>query len=87
MDNRNQARPLALAARAVLLLALFIAFRARTFTYCIGYEDQAHGRAVESAQSCSADEKQMERTDWQRQGLRSKLKLAGSAVARAFGVN
>ena len=87
MANQNPSRTLGLLAAAVLLIVLFVAYRARTFTYCVGFDDRSNGRAVPNAQSCGAGEREMERVDWQRRGLRSKIKLAGSTVARAFGVD
>jgi hypothetical protein len=84
MQDRIVPRLLTALAGTFVLLVLFVAYRARTFHYCVGYEERDQGRVVSSTEPCRADEKPM---GWKSQGWHSKLKLAGSTTAKALGAN
>jgi hypothetical protein len=88
MQNQN-ARVLAVIAGTLVLLIAFVAYRARTFQYCVGYaERQPSSRLVDSNKPCSPQEEPMDWRDlWRVEGLRSKVKMLGRTTAEAFGLN
>ena len=83
MEKRNVTPALA-AIAAVLVLLLFVAYRARAFHYCLEDGERPQVRVVTNDEPCSPDEGPME---WESLGLRSELKLLGMTAAKAFGAN
>ena len=78
-------KSLTLAGGAVILLLIFIAYRARGFHYCAGNEERPHITVAAGSQECGPGEAPMElRTMWREQGLPSKIKMIGKTIARAF---
>ena len=88
MQNHN-ARLLAVTAGVLFLLVVFVAYRARTFHYCVEYGARARiSRLADHAGTCGPDEQPMGWRDlWREQGLRSKVKMLGATTLEAFGIN
>jgi F0F1-type ATP synthase beta subunit len=88
MQNHN-ARLLAITAGTLVLVAVFVAWRAQTFHYCVGSgERERKSRFADLSETCSADEQPMAwRELWQVEGMRSKVKMLGRTTAEAFGLN
>jgi hypothetical protein len=82
----NNARLLAIVAGTLLLLVVFVSFRAQTFHYCVDESVQSF-RLSDSSEPCRADERPMEwRGLWREEGLRSKFRMLRTTVAEAFGL-
>jgi hypothetical protein len=52
MPNRNGIRLIGTLTVALLLMLLFVGYKARTFHYCAGTGDRPEARIVGSAESC-----------------------------------
>jgi len=83
----NNARLLAIIAGTLMLLVVFVSYRARTFRYCV--DESAHSsRLADGREPCTADERLVEwRGLWQEEGLRSKPKMLWTTIIEAFGLN
>ena len=66
----------------LVLLLLFVGYRARTFHYCASTGDRPQARIVSG--SCAQDEEPLE---WGRLGWPGRIKLAAATTAKAFGGN
>lgn len=71
-------------AGILMLMALFVSYRARTFHYCASMGDRPQARVAGSAETCGPEEETLE---WQRLGWPGKIKLAARTTAKAFGAN
>ncbi len=76
-------------AGGLVLLPVFVSYRAHTFHYCVGSDERAQrARLAAGNEPCKADERP---TDWQglwrQEGLHSKLKMLVSTTSEAFGAN
>ena len=88
MQGKN-AGLLAIIAGALVLIVVFVSYRAQTFHYCVGYDErEQRARVVDSSQPCRADEVPAEWPGlWRQAGLRSKLKMLVNTTSEAFGAN
>jgi hypothetical protein len=88
MQNHN-ARLLTVAAGTLILVGVFVAWRAQNFHYCVqnGGRDQK-SRFADLSETCSPNEEPMDWHElWKMEGGRSKIKLLGQTTAKAFGLN
>jgi hypothetical protein len=79
----------AIVAGGLVLLLVFVSYRAQTFHYCVGSDERAQrARLADSKEPCRADERP---TDWpglwRQEGLHSKLKMLVNTTSEAFGAN
>lgn len=82
----GKGKTLAIVGCTLVLLLVFVVYRARTFNYCVGYGDRLS--IVAGDQSCAADENPIEfSVAWRVQGLAGKFKTVGRTVARSFAPN
>ena len=88
MKGKN-AGLLAVIAGTLVLLVVFVSYRAQTIHYCVGYDArEQRARVADGSEPCRADEVPEEwRGLWRRQGLRSKLKMLVNTTSEAFGAN
>jgi hypothetical protein len=88
MQHHN-ARLFAVTAGTLVLLAVFVAYRAQSFHYCVGSgERERKSRLAGPAETCSPDEQQMGWKDlWRVEGMRSKVKMPGRTTLEAFSLN
>jgi hypothetical protein len=79
----------AIIAGTLMLLALFVSYRAQTFRYCVADDERAQrARLVDGSEPCKADERPTEwRGLWRQAGLRSKLKMLVNTTSESFGAN
>jgi len=79
-------RPVALAGALLVVLIVFVAYRARTFTYCAGYEARNSRFSIVGAnQVCGAgEEPEAFPALWRREGLAAKFKTIGQTAVHAF---
>jgi hypothetical protein len=88
MQNQN-ARLLTITAATLILVAVFVAWRAQTFHYCVqNGRGEQKSRFTDNSDTCSPNEQPMGWHElWRVEGGRSKLKLLGRTTAEAFGLN
>ncbi len=79
----------AIIAGALVLLVVFVSYRAQTFHYCVGDgEREQRARVADSSEPCKADERPTEwRGLWRQAGLHAKLKMLVYTTSEAFGAN
>ena len=88
MQNHS-ARLLTIIAGTLILVGVFVAWRAQNFHYCVqnSRRDQK-SRFAGLSETCSPGEEPMGWHElWRVEGGRSKLKLLGQTTAEAFGLN
>jgi hypothetical protein len=87
VQNHN-IRQFAVIAGALVLLVVFVSYRAQTFHYCVGNGERAQGRMAAATEVCGPNEMSMEwRDQWKEQGFGSKLKMVVRTAAAAFGAH
>jgi hypothetical protein len=79
----------AIIAGILVLLPVFVSYRAQTFHYCVAYDERAQrARLADNSEPCKPDERPTDwRGLWRQQGLHSKLKMLVNTTSEAFGVN
>jgi hypothetical protein len=82
--QRNASRVLTGLAGVLLLAALFVSYRARSFRYCASMDERPQARIAGSGETCSPGEEPL---DARRLGWPGRIKLAAKAAAKAFGAN
>jgi hypothetical protein len=82
--QKSNIAPALVAIVGVLVLLLFVAYRARTFHYCVDDGERPQVRVKSNDEPCSPDEDPME---WKVLGLRAKFKLLGNTASKALGAN
>jgi hypothetical protein len=85
---QNQvARLVTVIAAAVILLVVFVSYRARTFHYCVGNNERSQtSHLADGNQPCSPDEQLMDwREKWSQLGWREKFRTLGTTAVEAFG--
>ena len=82
MLNRNGIGTLAVIV--LVLIFLFIGYRAQTFHYCASIGGRPEARLVNGSEPCGPDEEPLE---WRRLGMPGRIKLAVRTAAKAFRPN
>ena len=79
-------KSIALAGSLFILLIAFVAYRARTFNYCAGYEIRAPRFSIVSGdQACGAGEESAALQNlWRRAGTFGKARIMGQMVVHSF---
>ncbi len=87
---RNKSAGLwAIIAGILVLLPMFVSYRAKTFHYCVANDERAQrARLADSSEPCKADESPADWQElWRQQGLHSKLRMLANTTSEAFGGN
>ncbi|HEY1759059.1 MAG TPA: hypothetical protein VGG72_27050 [Bryobacteraceae bacterium] len=84
MKKRSIVPALAAIVGVLVLLSLFVAFRARTFHYCVEDGERPQVHVTGDDEPCGPDEGPIE---WDSMGLPSRFRLLRDTAAKAFGAN
>ena len=86
MRHVSTGKSISAVGSILVLLIAFVAYRARTFNYCAGYEARdSHFSIVAGDQVCGAAEQSMAFGNlWRAEGFPAKFKMIGQTVAHAF---